>query len=80
MANPARSIRIEISPVSPGATQETNAITRVTGAASLPIDSVPTRTVVRVLDAQMVGLKNYIALIKNGDVTTTVETAINALL
>lgn len=41
---------------------------------------VPSRTVVRVLDAQMVGLKNYIALIKNGDTTTTVETAITALL
>lgn len=80
MANPARSIQIVIRSVSSGTLSESNPILRNTGAAASPVDDEPTVTVIRVLDAQMVGLKNYISLIKNGDVTTTVETAITALL
>jgi len=67
--------RVTIEPVSRGTTVAEDSILR--GATKS--EGKPVKTVIEPSAAQIVGVQNYLALIKGGATTTTVESAINAL-
>lgn len=72
------TVRILITPLSSG-TNETDSLKPGDGTfAKMPAG--PVTIVADVSAAQLVGLQGYLILIKGGAVTTTVETAITALV
>ena len=66
---------IEIKPVDAGSTADDS--TLVKGATKA--EGVPHSVVISATSAQIQGVYGYLALIKAGDTTTTVESAISAL-
>lgn len=74
-------IKIVMSQVSDGASQEGNAIRQVSGSPGTPTSmDVQTSTVVNLSLAQFQGLISYIGLIQRGGTTSAIETAITGAL
>lgn len=80
------AFKVSVRPVSPGTTQEGNAIVHVNVGGHvnangfMPNQEVPTVTIIQPTDAQIQGLLSYIAMIKDGTNTGSVETAIAAIV
>lgn len=72
----AQAFRIKVAPVDGGALTSVDTIKKGVSRS----DEGPHEVVLKASDVQIRGLYNYMALIKNGDDTSSVETAINALL
>lgn len=67
--------RIQLQPVSNGTSGGSNTLKK--GIAKS--EGVPHDMIIEATSAQIQGIMGYVALIKNGDDTSTVETAITAL-
>jgi len=78
----ALTYRIEIQPVSPGLSEEGDAITYYQSITDIVQSNpeVPTKTVVRCSAAQIQGIMRYIGIIRFGANTAAVETAIAGAL